>query len=754
MKRIFGSLWVVLLAATFTAVAPAITNAADKKIVDKPFLQDYRGPFIKAAVPKGQDVRKSGNNIRAIAVDTNDTIWAATADGLMQVQEDQLVSPEGATVDGSTYAVLANPDGSLWVGAWNGLFRIADGQVTQDTGIEGPVTLLRRTGKRLFAATPRGLFEKTDDAWKKVEGPWATNIYDVVVAGDDLYIAAWSGLYRQSAGETQWLQGKEQALSRRVNSLAADRNGHVWIGSAAGIDIYRDGRRVAAITPEQGLPSTSIQCLNLGHDGRLWVGTAIGAARFDGKSWSFRHSLRWLPNDNVRDIEFLKDGSAVIATADGISIIRQREMTLESKADFFEKLVRARHVRPPGLMERCRLAVAGDISTFEPMDTDNDGMYTGLYMAAESYRYAVTKAADAKANATEAFRAMEFLQTVTGTPGFVARTVIPVEWDRMADGNRTYTDEEAADHFAREARWKKVENRWRKSADGKWLWKGDTSSDEITGHFFSYPIYYDLVADEAEKKRVAALVGRIMDHIIEGGYVLRDIDGEATRWGVWSPEKLNDDPNWWLERGVNSVEALTYLTIAKHVTGDEKYDREIDRLLYKEHYAENILKPLRTGNDYFTYIGYQLLAFCYPALLTYEQDPARRVLYRESMEAWFAPVRRDDSPLFGFVYAAFSGGDAKLSACAELLRDVPLDQIQYTIHNSQREDVEVVGIPVEGRRQTRRLLPPSERAVFRWDRNVYFVDHGAGGRWEGSTAFWLMPYWMGRYYDLITPPEK
>jgi hypothetical protein len=124
------------------------------------------------------------------------------------------------------------------------------------------------------------------------------------------------------------------------------------------------------------------------------------------------------------------------------------------------------------------------------------------------------------------------------------------------------------------------------------------------------------------------------------------------------------------------------------------------------------------------------------------------------MDAWFAPVRRDGSPLYGFVYAAFSGGDARLDACAELLRDVPLDQIQYTVNNSRREDIEIVGLPVEGERQTRRLLPPSKRAVFRWDRNVYYADHGAGGQWEGSSVFWLLPYRMGRYYDLITPPQK
>ena len=40
-----------------------------------------------------------------------------------------------------------------------------------------------------------------------------------------------------------------------------------------------------------------------------------------------------------------------------------------------------------------------------------------------------------------------------------------------------------------------------------WRWKGDTSSDEVVGHMFAYPIVYDLVAKEdGEKKEVEELL--------------------------------------------------------------------------------------------------------------------------------------------------------------------------------------------------------------------------------------------------------
>lgn len=44
-----------------------------------------------------------------------------------------------------------------------------------------------------------------------------------------------------------------------------------------------------------------------------------------------------------------------------------------------------------------------------------------------------------------------------------------------------------------------------------WQWKGDTSSDEVVGHMWVYPLVYDLVAkEEAEKKEVEDLLDDIL----------------------------------------------------------------------------------------------------------------------------------------------------------------------------------------------------------------------------------------------------
>ena len=523
--RLFREALVLQLVLILFGSAPA----ADP-VDDIPFIQEYRDPFIQAKT-------REENDVRAVTVDSAGHIWAATAAGIRRVEKEKFVEPSGDRIDGPAYYVDLDSAGTIWVGAWNGVYRITDGAVRREGKMEFTATAVAPFDKRLLAGGPQGVHKWIGGQWRPVPGNWATGPMDFAIADGQLHVATWSGVYRRKGDATDRLSKRNELLSRNVRALAVAPDGALWIGSRGGLDVYRKGQRTASFTGREGLPSTDVSSLAFDKDGRLWVGTALGAARFDGKQWSLRHSKRWLPNDDVRDVAFASDGTAVVATGDGISVIRRRKMTLADKADHYSKIVRSRHVRAPGLVERCRLRTPGDVSTWEPMDTDNDGMYTGLYLVAEAHRYAVTGAADARTNATEAYRALEFLQTVTETPGFVARTVVPADWTRVADANRTYTPEAIAEHRSHDARAKIVELRWRKSRDGKWLWKGDTSSDELTGHFFAYAAYYDLVADDAEKQRVAEHVRRIIDYIIEGGYVLRDIDGTATRWAVWSPEK-------------------------------------------------------------------------------------------------------------------------------------------------------------------------------------------------------------------------
>ena len=738
-------------------IAGTFVTGGIPTVPDTPFQQEYREVY-PVLGPDG------ANSIRAIAVDGAQRPWIATDGGIFRLDETGWSLAIDGYYRGPAFAAAEGPDGSVWIGAWNGLYRsAASGLLERVPEIIDPIGAVGVSGDIVVAMGPKGMWHNRDGAWKHAHGGWADSPRAVVFDQDGtIWVPTGHGLFHIRGEEVLGqLRDFDVIRSGELSAAALRPDGTLWVGGANGIDVYRGGTRISSHTPENGLPCSLVRSLSFSQDGILWGGTAAGAVRFDGKKWSLRHSLRWLPDDDVRDVAFDRDGTAWIATANGVCAIKQRIMTLAQKAGYFEEILHKRHVREPWLVEKCRLMKPGDLSVIQSEDDDNDGQYTNMYLAMESFRYAATKDPQALERARKAFDAMEFLQTVTGTPGFVARTVVPVEWTRpdnpnpyrLHDSNRPYSPQQLAETILWDPRFKPVEIRWRPSQDGKWLWKGDTSSDEITGHFYGYLHYYSFVAQtEEEKQRVRDLCRRVMDYIIEGGYVLRDIDGEHTRWGVWAPEKLLHDKDWQAERPVNAAEVLSYLKTTYHLTGDERYQDAYRRLIDEFGYAELARKPKPTNPSERTHIDSELLALTFPGLLMCENDPQLLAFYNEGIRQWFGTVRNEYSPYYNFLCGSLGVEEIGVEECVAFLRDAPLDLIEWTVDNTRREDMELVREPELDQLQTSTLPPPSERGVMRWDNNPWGAVSGDGGHTESSGVYWLLPYWMGRYYGFIGAP--
>ena len=118
---------------------------------------------------------------------------------------------------------------------------------------------------------------------------------------------------------------------------------------------------------------------------------------------------------------------------------------------------------------------------------------------------------------------------------------------------------------------------------------------------------YDLVADKQERGRVAKLVRRITDYIVDGGYTLRDIDGKPTLWGVWSGRIACLRADWQPERGSNSVEIFpsSPSRIISREIGSTS--RNLPRLFDSKRDGKLILEPKLSAPSEFTYIDDQLL---------------------------------------------------------------------------------------------------------------------------------------------------
>ncbi len=524
-------------------------------------------------------------------------------------------------------------------------------------------------------------------------------------------------------------------LSRPPAALVRDGNGGRWTTSGRGLIHYTENA-ARFITGANGLPLVAPAHLARNRNGALWAGGKTGLARLWQGRWRYYASRRWLPDNRVNALcaddgrGDGKPGSVWVATDRGVARIAFRPLTLARKAAWYERATQARHNRR-GFVGACLLPTPGDTSRWLPEVSDNDGLWTSLYVCAESFRYAATRDPQARRRARESMRALLGLLDVTGIPGFPARALV-------YDGERAFRTGPAA-------------NWYRSPRDPRVRYKAETSADEIDGHYLAWYVYSQLVANRREKLEIARACRQVTTHILNHNYTLVGPNGKPTRWGVWTPDKLNNDPDWRAERGLNSLALLSHLRVALRLCPSARFASAYRTLVTRHHYALNtveqkIMPPFGDNN----HSDDQLAAIAYYPLLRLETDPGLRALYRQSLERTQAILRPERSPFYNFLYAALTGRTEDVAPGVRWLEDAPLDLRDWTISNRARADVAFDA--TAGRQQEAqltRVLPPNETRIGRWNRNPYEAEGGTGGRREADGAFWLLPYWMARYHRLL-----
>ena len=79
-----------------------------------------------------------------------------------------------------------------------------------------------------------------------------------------------------------------------------------------------------------------------------------------------------------------------------------------------------------------------------------------------------------------------------------------------------------------------------------------------------------------------------------------------------------------------------------------------------------------------------------------------------------------------------------------------MDMIEWSVQNSHRIDLKLVPDKDRfNRAQLSEVLAPDERPVAKWNSNPYRPDGGNGGASEDDGAYFLLPYWMGRYHRWV-----
>lgn len=408
------------------------------------------------------------------------------------------------------------------------------------------------------------------------------------------------------------------------------------------------------------------------------------------------------------------------------------DITLAQKAAVFDADLQERFTLEGQVL--CKLKLPNPQRSFVAYNMPDNAYMTGMYLGALAFRYAATGDAAVQDQGKEALAAMNILCTASGKPGLLARAFWPVGKPFDDDGT------------------------WRESADGRYRWRGDVSSDQIDGVMFGYDLAYEFLADDEAKKTIARNVTAIADHVLRNGLRIVGFDGNPTRWGKYYPEYVQKvEP-------MNALLFLQLLKVAAYVTGEDRFETLYREYALDKGYAETTLKA-RNLRDPIAVVNHSddvLIYLAYYPLLRHEQDPALRDLYLRGLRrTWggnvnWPGVKPEENPLYDFITREFLGDGIDVAPGLRTLERFPLDmkwngntiaayekRFAFTFQAEPRSEEALEGLPV-----------PMDRRVKSWSAWVMNPYTKAGTRTadqsiEYNGHDYLLAYWLGRRLKII-----
>lgn len=269
------------------------------------FKIDCKSGKVIEHVPLGNEV----GLVRALAIDTDGTLWIGHANGLTHVVGKQSTTfSDRDGLPGQRVNALLNDGKSLWIGTNNGLATLVDGRPK-----------LSPLSAKLLTPIVNVLFEDSDDGlWV---GSSSTPNGGVTVLGQDRttfltvknglahpYVqgmaidfagAVWvaTGQYDEGGASSfmdngsGWkvrkvLHKKTGLAGEKARSVAVDRDGNLWIGSESDGLAIRHGKSTTVLTMADGLPHNEVTCIRADQDGNVWLATLRGLVRIPYKAIS------------------------------------------------------------------------------------------------------------------------------------------------------------------------------------------------------------------------------------------------------------------------------------------------------------------------------------------------------------------------------------------------------------------------------------------------------------------------------------
>ena len=435
--------------------------------------------------------------------------------------------------------------------------------------------------------------------------------------------------------------------------------------------------------------------------------------------------------------------------------------SLAAKAAALDALVRARALDDE-LLRTVTVDDAGAVVLRHPLPSS--GLWTAMYLASQSYRYAVTGDPEAVENAATAVAGLHHLTAVTGKDGLYGRAYQRPGFDYPGDVSTS--------------------SAWVASpAPGYegWWFNHDVSKDTMDGIVYGYGVALEHLPDRPALDQVRADLTAFARVFVADGLQIIDHDGEVTEHGRLFYSAFDDFP------GFNAILALAWIRAAIDAGAEELrplYDDCLLRLGGDSPCPDLDIADLGSYVDVIEdalalYVpdcqtSYDNIDMVFQAawtLLRRETDPTTRArllavldhgIWRpDEPDETAPPVHVSGHALYIFMYGALAGaqpGDATFEAALAdglcTLHALPEDRSDATIAAGSQEGVCLNRL---GRPNAAEVIPLAERYYdnYIWRLDPYEIPEaheGAPGMVHSPEDF-LLAYWLGRHLGFVDPAE-
>lgn len=338
----------------------------------------------------------------------------------------------------------------------------------------------------------------------------------------------------------------------------------------------------------------------------------------------------------------------------------------------------------------------------------DSAIWTGHYLAAEAFRYSVTHEPEALKNVRGALEGIKLLVDVTGTD-LLARCAVPAD-SPYASG---IENEEA-------------HNGINANAALGYMWFGRTSRDQYSGLMFGLAVAYDMVDDAAVRAHSAALLTRIVDFLRGNSWTVYMPDGSMSTSFIVRPDQI-----------------LTFLQIARRVN-PERFSHAYDSHAALLGAAVSVPISIDAGNDD-SYYKFNLDYINLYNLVRLESG-LRKSSYLGAYQVLRRHTATHQNAFFNMIDRALRGSDQARDEETVALLDQWLARPRRDFPVDLRTAVPVCGdhacqaVPVV-------LRPPTD---FLWQRTPFQLAGGGDGLVESPGIDYILPYWMARYYGVLS----